>query len=225
MNSVSKIGVVIWKDLRTEIRTKDLFGGMVVFALLTLVAFNFAFDLSLVPREQRVPSGAGALWVAFIFAGMLGLGRAVALERDRGSLDGLLLCPVDRGILYLGKLGGNLIFIGLVQAVAVPVFGALFNLDVFQWSMLLVLFLGTLGFAGVGTLFAVMAASTRSREVMLPVLLFPVALPVVIATVRATTMILSGDTADLALWVNLLLAFYVLFLAVSFLVFDRVVEE
>ncbi|HEU5422547.1 MAG TPA: heme exporter protein CcmB [Nitrolancea sp.] len=222
MNALGKIGTLVWKDLLTELRGKELFLGMFVFAVLTIVTFNFAFDLTGV---AKAPSGAGALWVAFSFAGMLGLGRAVALERDRGSFDGLLLCPVDRGVIYLGKLVGNLIFIGLVEIVAVPVFGALFDLPVLRPLLFLVLALGTIGFAAVGTLLAVMAASTRAREVMLPVLLFPLALPVVIATVRATTLVLTNQGDGLLDWINLLIGFDVLFVAIAFLVFDRVVEE
>jgi heme exporter protein B len=195
---------------------------MLVFALLTIVTFNFAFDLTGV---ERAPSGAGALWVAFIFASMLGLGRAVSLERDKGSFDGLLLLPIDRGIIYLGKLAGNVIFIVAVQAVTLPVFGALFDLPVYQPLLFLVLFLGSLGIAGLGTLFSIMAASTRAREVMLPVLLFPMALPVVISTVRATTLVLTDRTADVVQWINLLAAFDVIFLTIAFLVFDRVVED
>ncbi len=218
----SKISVVLWKDLLTEVRTKDLFGGMFVFAVLTIVTFNFAFDLTGV---NRAPSGAGALWVAFNFAGMLGLGRSIALERDRGSLDGLLLCPVDRGTIYLGKFIGNFLFITLVEIISVPIFAALFNLNVFRPYLFLVLILGTVGFAAIGTLLAVMAASTRSREVMLPVLMFPILLPVVIATVRATTLILTGQTQDLGPWLNLLGAYDLLFLTIAYAVFDRVVEE
>jgi heme exporter protein B len=226
MTVFGKIYAIVWKDLLTEVRTKELFGGMFVFALLTVITFNFAFDLtSASTADGKAASSAGALWVAFIFAGMLGLGRAVALERDRGSFDGLLLCPVDRGVIYLGKLAGNVIFIGLVELISVPIFGALFNLPVIQPLLLLVLLLGTLGFAGLGTLFSVMAASTRAREVMLPVLLFPISLPVVISTVRATTLILTNQTADALPWLNLLGAFDVIFLTIAFLVFDRVVEE
>jgi heme exporter protein B len=173
----------------------------------------------------KAASGAGAMWVAFNFAGFLGLGRSVALERDKGSLDGLLLCPVDRGTIFLGKFLGNLLFITLVEIISVPIFAALFDLDVFQPLLLLALFLGTLGFAAVGTLLAVMAASTRSREVLLPVLMFPILLPVVIASVRATTLILTRQTSDLGAWLNLLGAYDVLFLAISYAVFDRVVEE
>ncbi len=218
----SKISILVWKDLLTEVRTKDLFGGMFVFAVLTIVTFNFAFDLTGV---NRAPSGSGALWVAFNFAGMLGLGRSIALERDRGSLDGLLLCPVDRGTIYLGKFIGNFLFITLVEVISVPIFAALFNLNVLQPALFVVLLLGTVGFASVGTLLAVMAASTRSREVMLPVLMFPILLPVVIATVRATTLILTGQTRDLVPWLNLLGAYDLLFLTIAYAVFDRVVEE
>ncbi len=218
----SKISIVVWKDLLTEVRTKDLLGGMFIFAVLTIITFNFAFDLTGV---NRAPSGAGALWVAFNFAGMLGLGRSIALERDRGSLDGLLLCPVDRGTIYLGKFIGNFLFITLVEVISVPIFAALFNLNVLQPSLFAVLLLGTVGFASIGTLLAVMAASTRSREVMLPVLMFPILLPVIIATVRATTLILTGQTQDLNPWLNLLGAYDLLFLTIAYVVFDRVVEE
>ena len=222
MRNLDAVLTIVWKDLITEVRTRELVVGMLVFALLTIVTFNFAFDLTGI---ERAPSGAGALWVAFIFASLLGLGRAVALERDRGSFDGLLLVPVDRGMIYFGKLLGNVIFISAVQIVTVPVFGALFDLPVYQPELVLVLVLGTLGIAGLGTLFSVMAASTRAREVMLPVLLFPVALPVVISTVRATTLVLTERTDAILQWVNLLAAFDVIFLTISFLVFDRVVED
>lgn len=218
---VGKIGAIVWKDVLTELRGRELFIGMFVFALLTIVTFNFAFDLT---GADRAPSGAGSLWVAFSFAGMLGLGRAVALERDRGSFDGLLLCPVDPSVIFLGKFIGNLLFITVVEIVAVPVFGALFALPVIRAGLLLVLLLGTIGFAAVGTLLSVMAASTRAREVMLPVLLFPLVLPVVIATVRGTTIVLSGR-GELTPWLNLLAAFDVLFTAIAFLVFGKVVEE
>ncbi len=222
MSALGQVAAIVWKDLVIEIRSKEIVVGTFVFALLTVIAFNFAFDLTGV---NKAPAGAGALWVAFDFAGMLGLGRAVALERERGSLDGLLLCPVDRGVIYLGKLAGNLIFIGLVELVTVPVFGALFALPVLRPLLLLTLLLGTLGFAAVGTLFAVMAATTRAREIMLPVLLLPVVMPVVIATVRATSLIFSGATRDVGAWLNLLGGFDVLFLGIAYLVFDRVVEE
>lgn len=222
MNALGKVYAVAWKDLLTEFRTKELFGGMLVFSLLTIITFNFAFDLTGV---DRAPAGAGALWVAFTFAGMIGLGRAIALEKDRGSLDGLLLCPVDRGVLYLGKLAGNLIFMLLVEIITVPVFGALFNLPVFRPRLLLALALGTLGFAAIGTLFSVMAAGTRAREILFPVLLFPIAVPLVIATIRSSVLVLTDQPGEAVRWLNLLVGFDIIFLTIAFLVFDRVVEE
>ena len=222
MNALGKISAVAWKDLLTEVRTKELFGGMFVFAVLTIITFNFAFDLTGV---DRAASGAGALWVAFTFAGMLGLARSIALERDRGSLDGLLLCPVDRGILYAGKLAGNLLFILVVEVIAVPIFGALYDLPVYRPLLLLALGLGTLGFAGIGTLFAVMASGTQAREVLFPVLLFPLSVPVVISTVKASELALTGQSGEVIPWLNLLVAFDAIFLALAFLLFERVVEE
>ena len=222
MNALGKISAVAWKDVLTEVRTKELFAGMFVFAVLTIITFNFAFDLT---GADRAASGSGALWVAFTFAGMLGLSRSIALERDRGSLDGLLLCPVDRGILYLGKLAGNLLFILVVEVIAVPVFGALYDLPVYRPLLLLALALGTLGFASVGTLFAVMAAGTQAREVLFPVLLFPLSVPVVISTVKAAELALSGQSGEAIPWLNLLVAFDLIFLSLAFLLFERVVEE
>lgn len=221
MSALGKVYAVAWKDLLTEFRTKELLGGMAVFSVLTILTFNFALDLL---GTDRAPNGAGALWVAFTFAGMIGLGRAIAQERDRGNLDGLLLCPVDRGVLYLGKLLANLVFILIVEVVAIPVFGAMFNLPVFRPLFLLAIALGTLGFAGVGTLFAVMASGTRAREILFPVLLFPVSVPVVICTVRAAALALSGR-AGAGPWLNMLGAFDLIFLTTAFLVFDRVLEE
>ncbi|HET9017663.1 MAG TPA: heme exporter protein CcmB [Thermomicrobiaceae bacterium] len=222
MNALAKVSAVAWKDLLTEVRTKELFGGMFVFAVLTIITFNFAFDLTGV---NRAASGAGALWVAFTFAGMLGLSRSIALERDRGSLDGLLLCPVDRGILYLGKLAGNLLFILVVEVIAVPIFGALYNLPVYRPLLLAALLLGTLGFASIGTLFAVMASGTQAREVLFPVLLFPLSVPLVIGTVKAAELALTGQTGEAVPWLNLLVAFDLIFLSLAFVLFERVVEE
>lgn len=222
MSVVEKVYLIAWKDLLAEFRTKELLGGMLVFSLLVIVTFNFAFDLS---GASRAVSGAGALWIAFLFAGVLGFGRTIATERDRGSLDGLLLCPVDRGILYLGKLASNLIFMLIVEIITVPIFGLLFDLPVYRPMMIAALALGTLGFAGIGTLLATMAAGTKAREVLFPLLLFPVSVPIVIATVRSCALVLSGELTDVPAWLGLTAAFDLIFLTVAFLVFERVVEE
>src|ERR1700676_4177588 len=138
---------ILWKDIRYELRSKQMWTGMGLFAILVLVIFNFAFDLRV---DNKAAVAPGALWVAFVFASMLGLGRTIAAEREKGSMDRLLLCPVDRKAIYLAKLLGNLLFIGVVELVALPVFAALFNVPLFAGSLPIVL-LGTLGVAAIGT--------------------------------------------------------------------------
>lgn len=223
MSFLRKVLVIVQKDVAVELRTKEMLSSMFVFALLVIVIFNFAFEL----RVQNVREVApGVLWVTFTFAGMLGLSRSFVLEKDRGCLEGLLLCPVDRSAIYFGKMLGNVVFMTIVEAIILPIFSVLFNVSLFQPVLLLIVVLGTLGFAGVGTLFSAMAVHTRSREVMLPVLLFPVVVPAMIAAVKATSGILDGlPVSDIAHWLRLLAVFDVIFLALSFMTFDFVVEE
>jgi len=223
MSFLRKILVIVQKDLAVELRTREMLSSMFVFALLVIVIFNFAFELRIENVREVAP---GVLWVTFTFAGMLGLNRSFVLEKDRGCLEGLLLCPVDRSAIYFGKMLGNVIFMAIVEAIILPIFSVLFNISLFHPILLLIVVLGTLGFAGVGTLFSAMAVHTRSREVMLPVLLFPVVVPAMIAAVKATGGILDGQAfSEIAHWVRLLVAFDVIFLVVSFMTFDYVVEE
>jgi heme exporter protein B len=158
------VGAVVWKDLAAEFRSKELLSAMVVFALLMILIFNFALELDRATRENVT---AGVLWVTTIFTGTLGLNRSLAAEKDRGSLDGLLLAPVDRSALYFGKALGNLLFILLVEVVLLPVFGVLFNMPMLRPLLLVVVLLGTIGYAAVGTLLASLAMYSRSRDVML----------------------------------------------------------
>ncbi len=222
MIAARQIYAIVRKDLLLELRAREQVVGMGVFALLTLVTFNFAFDLT---GADRAASGSGALWVAIMFAGLLGMGRAAAIERQQGAWEGLLLSPADRGTIFLGKLASALLFIGIVEALALALFTALFALPVLRPMVLLVVGLGTVGFGTLGTLFSVMAATTRAREVLLPVLLFPLALPVVISSVRATTLLLTERQAEVGPWISLLLGFDVLFLGIAYLVFGHAVEE
>ncbi len=218
-----QVSTLLWKDLLAELRTRELLGGMAVFALLVLLIFNFAFDL----RIDNVGGVApGVLWVAFTFAGILGLGRSFVLEKDRGALDGLLVAPIDRGAIYLAKFLGNVLFMAVVEAITLPVFIAFFNFGITTPELALIIFLGSAGFAAVGTLFSAMAANTRAREVMLPILIFPISVPVVIASVEATALALGGGAfADHLQWLGLLAAFDLIFGILCFAVFDYVVEE
>ncbi len=218
-----QVGAILWKDLVAELRAREILGGMVVFALLVLLVFNFAFDL----RIDNVGAVApGVLWVAFTFAGVLGLGRSFVVEKDRGALDGLLLAPIDRGAIYLAKLLGNFLFMTIVEAICLPVFTAFFNFGVVSIDVAAIAVLGTFGFAAVGTLFSAMAVNTRARDVMLPLLVFPICIPIVIAAVEATSQLFNGGAAgDHFRWLALLAAFDVIFVIVCFVVFDVVVEE
>jgi heme exporter protein B len=217
------VAAILWKDLRAEFRTRELLSAMLVFSLLVVLTFNFALQLDRLTRENVA---AGVLWVTAVFAGTLGLNRSLAAEKDRGSLDGLLLAPVDRSALYFGKMLGNWLFMLIVQAIILPVFSLLYNLPLLQPLILLSVLLGTLGYAGVGTLLAALSVQTRARDVMLPILLLPVAVPVLVAAVQASGGVLAGrEWNDLSLWFNLLIVYDTIFIAVAYMVFDYVVEE
>jgi heme exporter protein B len=218
-----KVLAIVHKDIIAELRTKEMFSSMFVFALLVIVIFNFAFELRVANVKQVAP---GVLWVTFTFAGMLGLNRSFILEKDKGCLEGLLLAPVDRSAIYFGKMLGNLIFMSVVEAIVLPIFWVLFNPPLFSPALILVIVLGTLGFAGVGTLFSAIAVHTRAREVMLPILLFPIVVPLMIAAVKITGGLLDGQPlSEMGNWLNLLVGFDVIFLTVSYMTFDYVVEE
>jgi heme exporter protein B len=225
MNYLRKVLAIVWKDIVAELRTKEMFSAMFVFAVLVIVVFNFAFDLR-VSGERVRQVAPGALWVAFAFAGVLGLNRAFVMEKDRGCLDGLLLAPVDHSAIYFGKMLSTLLFMLVVEALMLPVFTAFFGVNLFDVRLVLIVLLGTVGFAGVGTLLSAMTAQTRAREVLLPILLLPVVAPVLIAAVKATAGVLDGlALSDIALWLQLLAAFDIIFPAVAFMSFDYVVKE
>lgn len=217
------MGAVIWKDLAAEWRSREILSAMLVFALLVILIFNFALELDPATRQTVT---AGVLWVTLTFAGTLGLNRSMAIEKDRGCLDGLLLAPVDRTAIYFGKALSNWIFMLLVALIVLPVYSALYNTNLFQPGLILVILLGSEGYVAVGTLLASMAVQTRTRDVMLPILLFPVIIPVVLSAVKASGGYLSGlPMSEINPWLTLLIASDVIFTAVAFMVFDYVVEE
>jgi heme exporter protein B len=214
---------IVHKDVAAEIRSRELISAMLVFSLLVVLIFNFALELDRFARENVA---AGVLWVTFIFAGTLGLNRTFAAEKDRGSFDGLLLAPVDRTTIYFGKLIATIVFMLIVEIIVIPVFSVLYSISLLHPLLLGVVLLGTLGYAAVGTLLACMAAHTRTRDVLLPILLFPVTIPVVIAAVKASAgILLALEWGDLAPWINLLIVYDTIFIAVAFMVFDYLVEE
>jgi heme exporter protein B len=221
MTFLLQIQAILWKDIRCELRSKQTWMSMGLFALLVLVIFNFAFDLRV---DNKAAIAPGALWVAFVFASLLGLGRTIASEQENGSMDRLMLCPVDRKAIFLAKLLGNLVFIAVVEVIALPAFAALFNVPLFTGELLPIVVLGTLGIATIGTLFSAIAAATRARELLLPLLVFPLIVPVVIGAVRATGALMVPSINEPP-WLGLMLAFDVIFLSISLLMFEYVIEE
>lgn len=222
-NFLKAVSAVVWKDLQAEFRSRELFSAMLVFSLLIILIFNFALDLDIQTRRSVT---AGVLWSTFTFAGTIGLNRSMAIEKDRGCLDGLLLAPVDRSAIYFGKVVSNLMFMLIVEVIVLPVYSILYNMNLFQAGLLVVILLGSIGYVAVGTLLSAMSVQTRTRDILLPILLFPVVIPVVIAAVQASNGILTGaESSEITPWVNLLLAYNVIFIAVAYMLFDYVVEE
>ena len=214
---------LLWKDVLLEFRTKERVSSLFVFALLIVLIFVFALS----PEQiQRPEVGAALLWVTLLFAGMLGLQRAFLIEQERGCLSGLLLCPFEPGTLFLAKLLGNVLFLGLVEAAVTPLTLVLLRMP-WSWSLLalpLVLLLGIVGFSALGTLFAAIAVRTRAREVLLPLMLLPLLVPVLIAAVKVTGALLAGEVW-MGVWVRVLLAFDVIFVVTGWLIFSQVVQE
>ena len=211
------------KDLRLEVRTRETVSTVLVFSLLVAFIFNFAFDPS--PRVITVV-GPGIIWVAYTFAGILGFNRNFTLEKDRGTLDGLLLAPVSRDVIYAGKVLGALTIMLVVEALMMPVFLLFYDLQVLTPWFVLTTVAATLGFAAVGTVFSAIAANTRSREIMLPLLFLPVVLPVIIAAVAATGSVLEGEGwSQMDQWLQLIFIFDIVFLVVSSFAFELVLGE
>jgi len=214
---------VAWKDLAVEWRSRELLSAMLVFALLVIFIFNFALELDPLARSEIT---SGVLWVTFTFAGTLGLNRSMAVEKDRGCLDGLLLAPVDRTAIYFGKVVANLAFLWAVAAIVLPVYSILYTVNLFNGGLLAVILLGSLGYVAVGTLLAAMAVQARTRDILLPILLFPVAIPLVVAAVKASSGFLEAiPVAEIWPWLNILIVYDVIFTAAALMVFDFVVEE
>lgn len=217
------VSAIIRKDLQAELRSRELVGSMGLFALLSILIFSFALELD---RVARVEAISGVLWVTIVFSSILGLNRSMAMERDQGNLEGLLIAPIDRGTIFVGKLVGNFLFTLTVAAVLVPIMAVLYNLSLITPMLILTLLLGTLGFATVGTLLASMTVQTRAREALLPIVMMPVALPMLLLAVRATTGIINAAPEDAWLaFVQLLVVLDVVFLVMCFLLFDFVIEE
>ena len=216
---------ILWKDVRQELRRRELILVMAIFSLVVLILFNFALGVA---PDSPTRVAAAVMWIGFTFAGTLGLNRSMGMERDDQCLRALLLSPADRSWIYLAKMTGNLLFMLIVEAIVVPLTLILFNIGIPAqpgWLAITCL-LGSLGFVGVGTLLAGMATSTRMRDWLLPLLLFPIQVPVLISAVQATQLLLASRPLEaVALWLKLLVAFDLVFIAASIMAFEIIVEE
>ena len=215
---------VLWKDLLTEWRSRDRAIAMLLFSLLVVVIFHFSLPGGATSRMQS--TAPGLLWVAYVFASILGMNRAFSLELENDALSGMALLPSDRGWIFLGKAAANLAILGVVQVIIAGVFGLVFDLDLLPIAgpLIGVLLLGSVGLCSVGTLFAAIAVRTRFREVMLPLLLLPLLIPVLLGAVRATSSLLLEGTVDFAP-IQLLIVTDAIYLIISFIGFDFVLDE
>jgi heme exporter protein B len=229
-----RVGAIVWKDLTAERRTKANFNSVAFLAALILLLFGFALG----PDTEALRNVAGGvLWLTVLFSGVLSFNRSYEQELENGALEMLLLYPGDRRSIFLGKLIANLTFVLLVEAVLIPLAAILYDIAI--WDVLaplaLVLFLGTFGFVTLGTFYAAMASRLRAREVLLPLLLFPMLIPLLIAAVQATGLILSGDmvvgdagggTSLLSgSWLRLIVVFDIVFFVGALFAFEHVIED
>ena len=225
MNTVSRIVLIVAKDLRGELRTKEALTSTVFFSMLVLLVFNFAFDPG--TRDLSVV-GAGILWVAFLFGSILAMNRLMLDEREDARLEGLMLCPIERTSLYLAKCLSLFLLLTVAETVTLAIFVVFFNVPINAQfgSLTLVVILGTIGLVALGTTLGTMSVRTRTREVMLPLLLVPFAVPLLIACVKMTGSVLaSRGLAEELHWLRLLFVFDVLFLALGYLTFPAILEE
>jgi heme exporter protein B len=225
MKFTHNLGAIVWKDFISEFRTKEMILSMCLFSFLVLIILNFAFGSSLKLDREMI---SGILWVAFVFAGLTGLGRSFSLERDRGTLQGLILCPVSPWTIYLAKLIGVFLFTTVMEIITIFIFTILYNTTVlpFLVPLGLIAFLGTFGFTAIGTIFSAISATAKSRNVLLSILFFPISVPVIIASVKATGIILDGKSLQMVFpWLKILVTFDLIFLLVSYLSFEYILEE
>jgi heme exporter protein B len=220
-----RIGAIVWKDLTAERRTKANFNAVVFLAGLILLLFGFAIG----PDGQTMELIAGGvLWLTVLFSGVLSFNRSYEQELENGALEMLLLYPGDRRSIFVGKLLANLLFVLLVEVVMVPLAALLYDLPLWRSiaPLSLVLLLGTFGFVTLGTFYAAMASRLRAREVMLPLLLFPMLVPLLVGAVQATGGILNGDLlGSTAAWIRLLVVFDLIFFVAALVAFEHVIED
>jgi len=213
------------KDILLELKSKEVINSMLIFSLLTVIVFSFIFEPG---AEYKIDLVGGILWMAIVFAGILGLNKSMMSEINGGNLNALLLAPVDKSAIFFGKVLSNFVFLVFMEIITVPVFTIFYNINIFQHTLLPipVLILGTYGFSVLGTLFSIISVKSRTREVMLPILLLPLMIPIILAAIQSINIFIKGDAiSDADRWIRLIAAFDLIFTFVVYAIFDYIVEE
>lgn len=222
-NSLKTIRVLVWKDLVQEWRSKDMLTAMFSFAVLSLFIFNYAMELD---PASRADLAAGIIWVVIVFAGTLGLNRSFTAEQDQGAFDALMMAVPDLSLIYFAKFITNFLVMVFLTLLVIPIYSLLYNQALFAPALGLVLLLGAWGYSAAGTLIASMTVQTRMRDLLLPILLFPLLMPVNMAVVKAASAVLAGVAlADVSGWLNLLVVYNVIMTTISIMVFAYVIQE
>jgi heme exporter protein B len=222
---LNQIAAIIWKDFTVELKTRELFVSMFIFAVLVILIFIFSVDLSIINSNQV---GPGVLWVAILFSGTIGLNRSFMLEKENQCIQGLMLAPIDRSAIYFGKMISNLVFLLIMEAFILPIFMVFFNVDLIShiFPLLFVILIGTIGFSALGTLLSSLSANLKTRDIMLPILLYPLMVPIAIASVKMTGQVLMGEELSSVMkWIGLTLCFDIIFIGASIMTIDHILEE
>ncbi len=219
---IRQVSAIIRKDILVELRTRESSTAMLVFAIMAIVLFNFALRLSTDSLKPLVP---GLLWIVLVFTGTLGLGHSMYNEQVNQCIEGLLLAPCDRSVIFLGKAISNALYTLFIAVIVLPVMAILFDESLLQPSVLVTVVVGVIGYSGAGTLIATMAASTRAREIFLPILLFPLAIPLVASAVIVTSGILDTQLlGEYAPWFGVMVAFAIIFWTAGSLLIEFLLE-
>lgn len=213
------------KDILLELKSKEVINSMLIFSLLTVIVFSFIFEPGAEYKNDLV---GGILWMAIVFAGILGLNKSMMSEINGGNLNALLLAPVDKSAIFFGKVLSNFVFLVFMEIITIPVFTIFYNINIFQHNLLSipVLILGNYGFSILGTLFSIISVKSRTREVMLPILLLPLMIPIILAAIQSINIFIKGGAiSDANKWIRLIAAFDLIFTFVVYAIFDYIVEE
>ncbi len=223
MKFVNAVRAIVWKDLLSEKRTISALGAMVVFALIVTLIFVFAFDLAVDFRRTAAP---GVIWVTLCFAGTLSLDRTLAMERESDGMDGLMMMPTDRTAIYTAKVLVNWLYLFITALIVICAYAMFNNTWFFSIGFFTIILFGTLGYILVGTLIATLTQQLKTRGILLPVLLFPLLVPLVLAAVNASQLVLNGgDPGGLRTWLGVLITYDLIFLAVGVMIYDKILDE